>query len=41
MRNTGLLLAVFDTMVYSDFLDDMTGIFVSVINAVGVLTAEL
>ena len=41
MRNTGLPLAVFDTVIYSDFLENKTGIFVAIINAVGVLTAQL
>lgn len=41
VRNSGLLLMLFDTVIYRDFLESKTGIFVAIINSAGVLTAQL
>lgn len=32
---------LFDTVIYRDFLESKTGIFVAIINSAGVLTAQL
>jgi len=41
MRSPGLLLMLFDTLIYRGFLESKIGIFVAIINAVGVLTAQM